>query len=232
MADVNVENRSSSTQNQQESRTGLQKTQGGGGLSRSRGMDPFGSFFVNPSEFFSNPFAVMRRMSDEMDRTFGRFYGEGGAGNRGSWLPAIDVGERNGQLQVHAELPGLKPEDVKVEITNDALIIQGERRSQHEEGEGQSYRSERRYGQFYREIPLPDGANTEQARAQFRDGVLEVSVPVPQQANQRRQIPVTGSSESGRPGTQNTGTQSGTGSSSAAASGAGSSGTGGKSTNK
>lgn len=230
MADANVENRSSSTQNQQESRTGLQRPQSGG-LSRSRGTDPFGSFFMNPSEFFSNPFALMRRMSDEMDRTFGRFYGEGGAGNRGGWLPAIEVAERNGQIQVHAELPGLKPEDVKVEITNDALIIQGERRSQHEEGEGQSYRSERRYGQFYREIPLPDGANTEQARAQFRDGVLEVSVPVPQQANQRRQIPVT-STEGGGTRTQNAGTQSGTGSTAAAAAGAGSSGAGGKSTNK
>jgi HSP20 family protein len=231
MADVNVENRSSSTQNQQEGRTGLQRSQSGGTLARSRALDPFGSLFVNPSEFFSNPFAVMRRMSEEMDRTFGRVYGEGGAGNRGSWLPAIEVAERSGQIQVHAELPGLRPEDVKVEITNDALIIQGERRSQHEEGEGQSYRSERRYGQFYREIPLPDGANTEQARAQFRDGVLEISIPVPQQANQRRQIPITGGESSGA-GTQTTGTQSGTGSTSAAAAGAGSSSTSSKSTNK
>jgi HSP20 family protein len=221
MPDVNVENRSSNTQNQQEGRTGLQRSQGGGGeLARSRGWDPFGSLMPNPSEFFSNPFAVMRRMSDEMDRAFGRFYGEGGVGGagRGTWLPAIEVAERNGQLQVHAELPGLKPEDVKVEVTNDALIIQGERRYEHEEGQGQSYRSERRYGQFYREIPLPEGSNAEQARAQFRDGVLEVSIPVPQQASQRRQIPI--STEGG-------------GTTSAAAAGAGpASSTGGKSTNK
>jgi hypothetical protein len=72
MAEVNVENRSSS-QNQQESRSGLQRSQSGGGLSRSRGWDPFGSFFPSPSEFFSNPFALMRRMSEEMDRTVGRF---------------------------------------------------------------------------------------------------------------------------------------------------------------
>lgn len=231
MADVNVENRSSSTQNQQEGRTGLQRSQGGG-LARSRGNDPFGSLFVNPSEFFANPFAVMRRMSEEMDRTFGRFYGEGGGNRSGSWLPAIDVNERDGQLQVHAELPGLKPEDVKVEVTNDALIIQGERRYEHEEGQGQSYRSERRYGQFYREIPLPEGANAEQARAQFRDGVLEINIPVPQQANQRRQIPISGS-ETGGSQRQATGSQAGMGSTSAAAASAGSSAAGsGKSTNK
>lgn len=229
MADVNVENRSSNTQNQQEGRTGLQRSQGGG-LARSRGLDPFGSLFVNPSEFFSNPFAVMRRMSEEMDRTFGRFYGEGG-GNRGGWLPAIDVHERDGQLQVHAELPGLKPEDVKVEVSNDALIIQGERRSEHEEGQGQSYRSERHYGQFYREIPLPEGANTEQARAQFRDGMLEINIPVPQQANQRRQIPIS-SSETWGSQRETTGTQARTGSASAAAAGAGSSTASSGKTNK
>ncbi|MBV8070715.1 MAG: Hsp20/alpha crystallin family protein [Acidobacteriaceae bacterium] len=199
MADVNVENRSSS-RNQQESRSGLQRSQGGGGISRSRGWDPFASFF-NPSEFFANPFALMRRMSEEMDRNFGRFYGEGGGGTTGGgWLPAIEVAERGGQFHVHAELPGVKPEDVRVEVANDALIIQGERRSQHEEGSGANYRSERRYGQFYREIPLPDGTNADQAKAQFRDGVLEISIPVPQQVSQRRQIPVN-ASESGATGT-------------------------------
>jgi HSP20 family protein len=119
-------------------------------------------------------------------------------------------------LQVHAELPGIKSDDVKVEIANDALIIQGERRSQHEEGSGANYRSERRYGSFYREIPLPEGANADQAKAQFRDGVLEISIPVPQQASQRRQIPVS----AGGTGTA----QQGAGTTSTAAAGAGSSG--------
>lgn len=225
MADVNVENRSSN-QNQQESRSGLQRSQGGGGLSHARGWDPFG--FFNPSEFLSNPFALMRRMSEEMDRNFGRFYGESGSGLRGNWLPAIEVAEREGQLHVHAELPGIKPEDVKVEVANDSLIIQGERRSQHEAGSGANYRSERRYGSFYREIPLPEGTIADQAKAQFRDGVLEISIPVPQQASQRRQIPI--SSGTGASGST---TQQGTGSTSTAAAGAGSSGSsGGASTKK
>jgi HSP20 family protein len=128
-------------------------------------------------------------MSEEMDRTFGQFFGET-RGGAGSWYPAIEVAEQNNQLQVHAELPGLNPEDVKVEVTDDALVIRGERKSQREHHIGGAYRSERRYGQFYREIPLPQGVNAEQAKAQFRNGVLEISVPLPQQASGRREIPI------------------------------------------
>jgi HSP20 family protein len=179
---------------------------------------------VNPNEFFSNPFAVMRRMSEEMDRAFAQFYGQGQQGGKGGqsrWLPAIDVSERDGQLHVHAELPGLKPEDVKVEVTDDALVIRGERKYEHEHHIGKAHHSERRYGEFYREIPLPEGVQADQARAQFRNGMLEVSIPVPQQTSKRREIPI--STESGGTpagSTSASGTQS-----SAAAAGAGGSGT-------
>jgi HSP20 family protein len=132
-------------------------------------------------------------MNEEMDRAFGHFFGGQPSGRgTGSWSPAIDVEERNGQLEVHAELPGLKPEDVKVEVTDDALVIRGERKYEQEQREGQTYRSERRYGEFYRSIPLPDGADPDQAKAQFRDGVLQVTLPVPQQASRRREIPIHG----------------------------------------
>ena len=67
-----------------------------------------------PSEFFSNPFSIMRRFSEEMDRSFGRFFGRE-SGER-VWSPAIEVKQHNGQLNVHAELPRLKPEDVRVEV--------------------------------------------------------------------------------------------------------------------
>jgi HSP20 family protein len=193
MADVNVEkqspNQQTSEQNTQAERTGLQRQRGDAGLSRSRGSTSLGSW-PSPAEFFnSNPFTLMRRMSEEMDRTFGQFFGQT-SGGTGNWHPAVEVTERDGQLQVHAELPGIKPQDVKVEITDDLLIISGERKSEHEHRAGKAYASERRYGQFYREIALPEGVNADQAKAQFRDGVLEVSVPVPQQASNRREIPI------------------------------------------
>jgi HSP20 family protein len=184
MADVNVKK-----QNPDNNEKAVQR-QNERGVSR-RGSDPF-SFGITPSDFFrSDPFSVMRRFHDEMDRTFGRFFGKG-ADEGGIWSPVIEVAERDGKLQVHAELPGLKPEDVTVEVTDNALVIQGERRYEHEDKQEGMYRSERRYGRFYREIPLPEGANAEQAKAEFKDGVLEVVLPLPEQKSNRRTIPVQG----------------------------------------
>ncbi len=158
-----------------------------GELSRLGVWEP--SSWLSPSEFFSNPFSVMRRFSEEMDRTFGRFFNRE-TGGESFWSPAIEVSESDGQLKVHAELPGLKPEDVRVEVTEDQLVIQGERKYEHEEKKKGLYRSERSYGQFYRAIPLPEGANTEQAKAQFNNGVLEITLPVPEQKSNLRQIPI------------------------------------------
>lgn len=184
MADVDI--KKSSSQGSESERQALQH-QGRTPLSRSRGWDPF--FSLTPSEFFSNsPFDLMRRMSEEMDRAFGQFAGQFAGQN--AWYPAIEVSEQNGRLEVRADLPGIKPDDVKVEITGDSLTIRGERKSEHEQQTGRFHRSERRYGEFYREIALPEGAHTEQAKAEFRDGVLQVTVPVPEQASRRREIPI------------------------------------------
>lgn len=168
----------------------LERQGRGRDISRGRGWDPF-AFSLSPTDFFSsNPFSLMRRMSEEMDRAFSQFFGGAGGERTSTWYPAIEVSEQNGQLQVHADLPGIKPEDVKVEVTDGSLVLRGERKSEHEHRVGGAYRSERHYGQFYREIALPEGANPEQAKAQFHDGVLEVTLPVPQQASNRREIPI------------------------------------------
>ncbi|MGO9466196.1 MAG: Hsp20/alpha crystallin family protein [Isosphaeraceae bacterium] len=142
-----------------------------------------------------SPFAFMRRFTEEMDRLFEDFGIESRVHfpslfTRGrelvrretglvpaAWSPRIDVVERDGQYVVRADLPGLARDDVKVEITHDSVLIQGERKTQKkEEVEGCTY-SECSYGSFYRAIPLPAGSESSQATAEFTNGVLEIVVP-------------------------------------------------------
>ncbi|MGH2668602.1 MAG: Hsp20/alpha crystallin family protein [bacterium] len=152
-----------------------------------------------PSSWMS-PFAFMRRFSDEMDRLFeGIGRGRGGFGLRfqegepgqGMWSPSIEAFQRGDELVIRAELPGLSKDDIKIEVHDEELTIQGERRQEHKEERGGFYRSERSYGSFYRTIPLPEGARAEAAKASFRDGVLEVVIPAPhREASRGRRIAI------------------------------------------
>src|SRR5436190_5053871 len=143
-----------------------------------------------------NPFSLMRRMSEDMDRMFS---GAAEPGDGSSWLPAVEVTERGNTLVVRADLPGINQNDVKVEVTPEGLTIQGERKREHEERGAWGYRSERTYGSFYRTIPLLEGASTDNAKAEFKDGVLEVTVAIPEQQNRRRQIPISSASGDRKP---------------------------------
>ncbi len=103
------------------------------------------------------------------------------------WAPRIDVLEREGQFVVRADLPGLTKDDITLEVSDEQLTIHGERKfEKKEEREGCCY-SERSYGSFYRAIPLPEGAQTSKATAEFRNGVLEVTVPAPQRTDRKPQ---------------------------------------------
>ena len=95
----------------------------------------------------------------------------------GLWAPQVEIFERDGELVVRADLPGLTKDDVNVEIDNDAITIEGERHSEAEEYREGFYRTERTYGKFYRRVPLPDGLDAENADATFSNGVLEVTMP-------------------------------------------------------
>jgi HSP20 family protein len=142
----------------------------------------------------------VRRFAEQMDRVFEDFRRDWSLLSRGempwkggresAWLPAIEVYERGGKLVVRAELPGLEQKDVKVEVRDDAIAIQGEKRQEREEKSKGFYRSERSYGSFYREIPLPEGADAEQAKASFKNGVLEVTLPAPAKRPPGRSIPI------------------------------------------
>jgi len=136
-------------------------------------------------------------MADEMDRLFEDF----GSGHRWMqpswresatdlWAPEVEVFQKNNELTIRADLPGLKREDVKVDVTDDEIFIQGERKHAREEEREGYYRSERGYGSFCRVIPLPQGAITDQAKANFKDGVLEITLPAPP-ASKGRPLEIT-----------------------------------------
>jgi HSP20 family protein len=132
------------------------------------------------------PFAMLQRFADEMDRFFEDFGGGRRGGFSRAWVPDVEAFQRNNELVIRADLPGLKKDEVSVEVTDNAVVLHGERRQEHEEDREGLYRSERVYGSFYRAIPLPEGAMTDQAKANFRDGVLEITMPAPPQSRGRR----------------------------------------------
>lgn len=137
------------------------------------------------------PFSLMRRFSEEMDQLFHHTFGRSeNAGGMTAWSPAVDVREREGNIEVVAELPGIRKEDVRVECTDEGLILQGEKREEREETSGGVHRSERSYGHFYRTVPLPPGADTEKAQAEFKDGLLRIRIPVQENKQRRRSIPI------------------------------------------
>jgi HSP20 family protein len=143
-----------------------------------------------------NPFTLMSQLSQQMDRVFNDFW-MGTSGQQSwpttdssMWAPAIEVRQKDGELIVRADLPGLDQKDVQVEIENDALVLSGERREESEDNSDGRYHSECRYGSFYRTIPLPSGTNPDDVKAEFKSGVLEVKVKVPKEQESRRSIPI------------------------------------------
>ena len=179
--------------------------QRGGGMTR-RGAYAPSMFALSPSAVLSmSPFELMRRFTDELDRVFeGLGIARGfGAGEIKTWTPSVEVFQQDNNLVVRAELPGMDSGDVRIEITDDGLVIEGERRCEHEERLEGGYRSEIEYGRFHRLIPLPEGANVDQAQARINNGVLEVAIPMAEERHRRRSIPV----ETGGQATQTGGEQ-------------------------
>ena len=128
----------------------------------------------NPSSLFMSPFTLLQRfftddLSAALDQSVGRRH-------RAS---KVDVVQQGNELLVRADVPGVDATDLTVEISEDAITISGERKEDRVEENGGVYRVERAYGSFFREIPLPEGAIVDQAKARFKDGVLEITVPAP-----------------------------------------------------
>lgn len=148
---------------------------------------PFGSL--------TSPFAMMRQFQEEMDHLFHDFgfarpaRMRVGKTPRNSDLaeamvksPDVDMFRRGDDLVVRADLPGLTTSDVSVEVEDGVLTIRGERKQEAEENRDGYYWSERSFRSFARSIPLPEGVDEESASANFKDGVLEVTMATPKEA--------------------------------------------------
>lgn len=159
-------------------------------VTRTNGNTP--AVEAAPAPVERSPFSGMRRLVEEMDRAFNEwgfrrewltpFFGRDPLGKRleefgkDLYLPDIEVVEKDGTMTVRADLPGIKKEDITIEVTTNSLVIKGERRKEEKEEREGYYRSERSYGSFYRSVPFRDGVEADDATATFKDGVLEVTL--------------------------------------------------------
>lgn len=158
---------------------------------RAQGAEP-----RSIGRYAGGPMTLMRHLSEDMDRLLEGFLGFGSRDRWGSttsessWWPEIDVAQQGDKLVVQADIPGMKKEDVSVEVRDGELCISGERRSETERSEGSYFQSERSYGSFCRVVPLPAGAKADTAAATFENGVLRIEIEAPGEAGRGRKIEV------------------------------------------
>ena len=133
---------------------------------------------------FTHLHREMNRMFDDFSRGFGLSsnswrspFDMPEGGTAGGWMPRVDVAETDKEIKVTAELPGMDEKDVNLELSDNALAISGEKKSEKEEREKNYYRSERSYGSFHRSLALPDGVDRDKVEATFKKGVLTVTLP-------------------------------------------------------
>ena len=137
------------------------------------------------------PLREFSTLQNEMNRLFNTVFdapaatgGNGGQGRR--WVPAMDLLETDEHFVLRADLPGMRQEDVNIELEENVLTISGERKAEHEERQEGYYRVERAFGAFSRSLTLPKGVDAEAVTAAFNDGVLEVRIPKPEERKPRK----------------------------------------------
>src|SRR5918996_1307069 len=144
------------------------------------------------------PFRELHSLQNEMNRLFSSVFDEPRGGNGGAvarrWMPAMDLVETGDHFVLRADLPGMTEDDVKIEFEDGTLTVSGERRSEHEASDEGYYRVERAFGSFSRSLTLPQGIDPEAVSARFDRGVLEVSIPKPEERKPRR-IEIAGSGQ-------------------------------------
>jgi HSP20 family protein len=129
-----------------------------------------------------SPFRDLAQLQREMAEMFGRVPGWPWAEREDGWAPAVDMIERDDEIVLRADLPGLDEKDIEVTVQNSTLVIRGERKTEREEKKENYYYSERGYGAFARTLALPATVEAEKVKATFKKGVLEVHLPKAKEA--------------------------------------------------
>lgn len=124
---------------------------------------------------------MQNRVNRFFDDSFFRTFDGDDDIQMGTWHPVVDMFEKDDNYVVKAELPGLKKEDISIDIENRVLTLKGERKHENEVKEDHYFRRERSYGKFQRAFRLPTDVNPEDVKAKFSDGVLEIEVPKPEE---------------------------------------------------
>ena len=137
-----------------------------------------------------DPFRDLRTLQDEMNRLFTGTFSRGGGNQdevlRGAWSPSVDIFENQNEIVLEAELPGMKAEDVNISIENNVLTLHGERKFEKKDESDNFHRVERSYGSFTRSFTLPPTVSSEDANAEFENGVLRLTLAKREEAKPRR----------------------------------------------
>lgn len=145
-----------------------------------------------------NPYQELTNWHRDIDELFRRFLGgaseEAPSGLTGSWMPSMEAFERDGHYIIRADLPGVDPKEVELTYANDRLTLRGERKRSHETNEKGYHYSETAFGRFERTLALPKGVEPDKITAKFENGVVEISLPMPQSSTARK-VPIEATGE-------------------------------------
>jgi HSP20 family protein len=129
-----------------------------------------------------DPFRELTTLQDQFNRLVDQMWGT----RQESWLPAVDVFDTKDAVVLKAELAGMNPDDIQIEVEDNVLTIKGERKFEEKVDDERYYRIERRFGSFQRSLALPQGVKADEITATYEDGILTVTVPKAEEEKPKR----------------------------------------------
>ncbi len=150
---------------------------------------PIGTATLERREF--QPLSLFEGLRQEMETFFtNAWHPRRRSMTPTTWLPTMDVFEKNGRLMVHVDLPGLTKKDLSIVFEENDLVLRGERKDERKVEDNDFFRAEVAYGTFYRRLPLPAGLEVDKIEASFKDGVLQIEIPLPKGKVYAKEIPI------------------------------------------